>query len=130
MIISAESNSVAPLHGVRVLDLSKVLAGPLCTQYMADMGADVIKVEAEGKGDDTRSWPPFHDGDGTVFLSCNRNKRSVGLDLKSKEGLQIVHRLVRTSDVVVESFGPGVAERLGVDWTTLSRINPRIVYCR
>jgi crotonobetainyl-CoA:carnitine CoA-transferase CaiB-like acyl-CoA transferase len=128
--MSADRARAEPLQGIRVLDLSKVLAGPLCTQYMADMGADVIKVEAHGKGDDTRSWPPFHDGDGTVFLSCNRNKRSIALDLKSARGQEVVRRLVRKADVVVESFGPGVAEKLGVDWATLSKINPQLVYCR
>lgn len=128
--MKTDTERVTPLQGVRVLDLSKVLAGPLCTQYMADMGADVIKVEASGKGDDTRSWPPFHDGDGTVFLSCNRNKRSIALDLKSARGREVVQRLVRKADVVVESFGPGVAEKLGVDWAALSQINPRLVHCR
>ena len=118
-----------PLEGIRVLDLSKVLAGPLCAQYLADMGADVIKVEALEKGDDTRGWPPFQHEAGAVFLSCNRNKRSIALDLKSPRDLEVVHRLVRRSDVVIESFGPGVAEKLGVDWATLSRLNPRLVCC-
>ncbi|CFN74150.1 CoA-transferase family III protein [Bordetella pertussis H918] len=118
-----------PLGGVRVLDLSKVLAGPLCTQYMADMGADVIKVEAAGQGDDTRGWPPFQDGQAAVFLSCNRNKRSIALDLKSAHGRAVVQRLAAWADVVVHSFGPGVAQKLGVDWEALSEINPRLVYC-
>ena len=117
-----------PLAGVRVLDFTKVLAGPLCTQYLGDMGADVVKIEPCGAGDDTRKWPPFADGTGTIFLSVNRNKRSVALDLKSEEGRAIIRKLVVEADVVVESFGPGVAERLGIDYTTLSRINPKIVY--
>ncbi|CPO06613.1 acyl-CoA transferase [Bordetella pertussis] len=129
--MAAASSSVppTPLGGVRVLDLSKVLAGPLCTQYMADMGADVIKVEAAGQGDDTRGWPPFQDGQAAVFLSCNRNKRSIALDLKSAHGRAVVQRLAAWADVVVHSFGPGVAQKLGVDWEALSEINPRLVYC-
>ncbi|CFM93634.1 acyl-CoA transferase [Bordetella pertussis] len=129
--MAAVSSSVppTPLGGVRVLDLSKVLAGPLCTQYMADMGADVIKVEAAGQGDDTRGWPPFQDGQAAVFLSCNRNKRSIALDLKSAHGRAVVQRLAAWADVVVHSFGPGVAQKLGVDWEALSEINPRLVHC-
>lgn len=129
--MAAVSSSVppTPLGGVRVLDLPKVLAGPLCTQYMADMGADVIKVEAAGQGDDTRGWPPFQDGQAAVFLSCNRNKRSIALDLKSAHGRAVVQRLAAWADVVVHSFGPGVAQKLGVDWEALSEINPRLVYC-
>ncbi|MGE0798417.1 MAG: CaiB/BaiF CoA transferase family protein [Lautropia sp.] len=119
----------APLRGVRVLDFSKVLAGPLCTQYLADMGADVIKVEPLGGGDDTRYWPPFDQGRGTIFLSVNRNKRSIALDLKSARGQAVCHRLAATADVVVESFGPGVAERLQVDHAIMARVNPRLVCC-
>lgn len=96
---------------------------------MADMGADVIKVEAAGQGDDTRGWPPFQDGQAAVFLSCNRNKRSIALDLKSAHGRAVVQRLAAWADVVVHSFGPGVAQKLGVDWEALSEINPRLVYC-
>jgi crotonobetainyl-CoA:carnitine CoA-transferase CaiB-like acyl-CoA transferase len=120
---------ITPLAGTRVLDFSKVLAGPLCTQYLGDMGADVIKVEALEHGDDTRRWPPFAGDDGTIFLSVNRNKRSLAIDLKSAAGRAVVHRLVANADVVIESFGPGVAARLGVDFATLEAINPRIIYC-
>ena len=81
-----------PLQGLRVLDFTKVLAGPLCTQMLADLGAEVIKVEPIGAGDDTRSWPPFEHGEGTIFLAVNRNKRSLALDLKTPEGLAIAHR--------------------------------------
>jgi crotonobetainyl-CoA:carnitine CoA-transferase CaiB-like acyl-CoA transferase len=119
----------APLEGVRVLDLSKVLAGPQCAQYLGELGADVIKVEPIGTGDDTRHWPPFQDGTGTVFVSANRNKRSIALDLKSAEGRAICHRLAAKADVVIESFGPGVAARLGVDADTLCALNPRLVHC-
>lgn len=118
-----------PLEGIRVLDFSKVLAGPQCAQYLGELGADVIKVEPIGSGDDTRHWPPFDDGTGAVFLSANRNKRSLALDLKSAEGRAICHRLAARADVVIESFGPGVAARLGVDHATLSALNPRLVHC-
>ncbi|HSW16074.1 MAG TPA: CoA transferase [Ramlibacter sp.] len=125
----SKTDSFAPLTGVRVLDFSKVLAGPLCTQYLADLGADVVKVEHVEGGDDTRHWPPFVDGTGSVFLSANRNKRSIALDLKSDEGRLVCHRLAASADVVVESFGPGVAERLQVDAATLEAHNPRLVHC-
>lgn len=121
------------LAGMRVLDFSKVLAGPTCTQYLADMGADVIKIEPPGAGDDTRGFPPFasQDGyaDGTIFLSANRNKRSISVDLKRVEGRALVHRLVESADIVIESFGPGVAKRLEVDSETLSVLNPRLIHC-
>jgi crotonobetainyl-CoA:carnitine CoA-transferase CaiB-like acyl-CoA transferase len=122
-------NGFAPLQGVRVLDFSKILAGPLCTQYLADLGAEVIKVEPLGAGDDTRHWPPFEGGVGTVFLSVNRNKSSLAIDLKSPAGLEACKRLAAVSDVAVESFSPGVAERLGVGYDALKEVNPRLVYC-
>ncbi len=126
--------SSTPLNGLKVLDLSKVLAGPLCAQYLGDMGADVIKVESVADGDETRHWPPFRTGQageetGTVFLSANRNKRSLALDLRSTGGRAIVHRLARWADVAIESFGPGAAARLGVDAATLRGLNPRLVHC-
>jgi crotonobetainyl-CoA:carnitine CoA-transferase CaiB-like acyl-CoA transferase len=117
------------LGGIRVLDLTKVLAGPLCTQYLGDMGADIIKVEPCHIGDDTRRWPPFSGETGAVFLSCNRNKRSVAVDLKSPEGRAIVHKLAAGADVVIESYGTGVVERLGIDYATLRALNPRLIYC-
>ncbi|MGD9941784.1 MAG: CaiB/BaiF CoA transferase family protein [Burkholderiaceae bacterium] len=122
-------NRFAPLHGIRVLDFSKVLAGPLCTQYLGEMGADVIKIEATDGGDDSRRWPPFEGDDGTVFVSVNRNKRSLALDLKQPAGREICHRLARSADIVVESFGPGVAARLGVDEGSLRPGNPGLIYC-
>lgn len=124
-----------PLSGLKVLDLSKVLAGPLCAQYLGDMGADVIKVEARGTGDDTRSWPPFRCTDtgdtqvGTVFMSANRNKRSIKLDLKKEEAQRAVQALAMQSDIIIESFGPGVARKLGIDASTLRSLNKRIIYC-
>lgn len=122
-------NAPLPLAGLRVVDLSKVLAGPLCTQYLSDLGADVVKVEPVEQGDDTRSWPPFADGEGTIFLAVNRNKRSIALDLKSADGLAICQRLLKDADVVIESFGPGVAERLGVGYEAVRALKPDVVYC-
>ncbi len=122
-------NRFAPLTGVQVLDFSKVLAGPLCTQYLSDMGAQVTKIEPNGSGDDTRRWPPFEGGEGTVFMSANGSKRSVALDLKSPQGLEICQKLAAQADVVVESFGPGVAGRLGIDYDSLKVLNPRLIYC-
>ena len=116
-----------PLAGVRVLDFSKILAGPLCTQYLADLGADVIKVEPL-KGDDTRGWPPFSDGVGAIFTAVNRNKRGIAVDLKTSEGLAIAHELARDADIVVESFGPGAADRLGIGWERLHALNSRLIY--
>jgi len=119
-----------PLDGVRVLDLSKVLAGPLCAQYLGDLGAEVIKVEAVGQGDETRGWPPFRSpGLGTVFLSANRNKRSIAINMKSEKGRELVHDLARSADVAIESFGTGVAERLAIDANSLRALNDRLVHC-
>lgn len=121
---------VQPLAGVRVADFSKVLAGPLCTQYLADMGADVIKIEPVRTGDDTRGWPPFAEqGMGAVFLSANRGKRSIALDLKTDAGRAAAHRIVAQCDVAIESFGTGVVERLSIDEPTLRGIAPDLVYC-
>src|SRR6476659_2309694 len=118
-----------PLAGVRVLDFTKILAGPLCTQYLADLGADVIKVEPPS-GDDTRSWPPFGDGAGAIFTAVNRNKRGISLDLRKSAGVTIAHELARQADIVVESFGPGVADRLGIGWEKLSSLDSRLIYAR
>jgi len=119
-----------PLDGVRVLDLSKVLAGPLCAQYLGDLGAEVIKVEAVGQGDETRGWPPFPaPGLGTVFLSANRNKRSIAINMKSEKGRSLVHELAKSADVAIESFGTGVAERLAIDADSLRALNDRLIHC-
>ncbi|WP_454644624.1 CaiB/BaiF CoA transferase family protein [Bradyrhizobium liaoningense] len=119
-----------PLEGIKVLDLSKVLAGPLCAQYLGDLGAEVIKVEAVGQGDETRGWPPFPaPGLGTVFLSANRNKRSIAINMKSDQGRKLVHELAKGADVAIESFGTGVAERLGIDAASLCALNDRLVHC-
>ncbi|HXG16660.1 MAG TPA: CaiB/BaiF CoA-transferase family protein [Calidithermus sp.] len=118
-----------PLTGVRVLDLTRVLAGPFCTQTLADMGAEVIKIEEPGKGDDTRRWPPFVGGEATYFLSVNRGKQSVTVNLKAAEGVDLVRRLAARSDVLVENFRPGTMDRLGLGYRALRRVNPRLVYC-
>ena len=120
----------APLAGVRVLDLSRILAGPLCTMMLADLGADVIKVERPVEGDDTRHWgPPFAGDDAAYFLSLNRNKRSVAVDLGSAEGVEVVHRLVTDADVLIENFRPGLMGRFGLGLDTLRAANPRLVTC-
>lgn len=131
---STSNEPELPLAGIRVVDFSKVLAGPLCSQYLGDMGADIIKVEPLQGGDDSRQWPPFRDGTdgsraGTPYLSANRNKRSIALDLKSAAGQTVMRRMVTGADVVIESFGPGVAARLGVDSATLRALHPELIHC-
>ena len=121
------SASARPLTGVRVLDFSRVLAGPYCTALLADLGADVIKVEPPA-GDDYRHVGPFVDGESALFLSVNRGKRSIALDLGRPADLAIAQALAARSDVVVENFRPGVADRLAIGWKDLSRINPKLVY--
>ncbi len=117
------------LQGIRVLDLSKVLAGPLCGQYLGELGADVVKVEPIGVGDDTRAWLPQEHGQSATFLSVNHNKRSIAVDLKTPEGQQIVQTLAAGADIVLQGFGGGTAARLGVDHASLSARNPRLIYC-
>ncbi|MGB3389995.1 MAG: CoA transferase [Pseudaminobacter sp.] len=116
-----------PLTGIRVLDFSRVLAGPYCTALLADLGADVIKVEPPA-GDDYRHVGPFIEGESALFLAINRGKRSIALDLTRPDDLAIVQALAAKSDVVVENFRPGVADKLGIGWKQLSAINPRLVY--
>ena len=118
-----------PLEDITVLDLSRVLVGPFCSMMLADMGADVIKVEEPGVGDETRSWgPPFVAGEATYFLSINRNKRSITVNLRSEAGREIIHRLADGADIVLENFRPGVAKKLLVDYDTLKGRNPRLIY--
>ncbi|WP_333905280.1 CaiB/BaiF CoA-transferase family protein [Delftia acidovorans] len=143
-----ETPSPSPIHNtatqtagalghLRVLDLSRVLAGPWCTQNLADMGADVIKIEKPGEGDDTRHWGPpfFPDGQGNpsdnavYFAACNRNKRSVTVDMATAEGQQLIRELAMQSDVVVENFKTGGLKRYGLDYASLSALNPRLIYC-
>jgi crotonobetainyl-CoA:carnitine CoA-transferase CaiB-like acyl-CoA transferase len=125
------NESVAgPLSGIRVIDLSQVMAGPFCTMLLADMGADVVKVEAPESGDPSRRMDPITpSGESGAFLSVNRNKRSVAIDLKTESGLDVLRQLVEEADLFVENFRPGVTRRLGVDYESLSQSNPRLVYC-
>ena len=121
---------MAPLDGITVLDLTRVLSGPYCTMLLADMGARVIKVEQPHKGDDTRAWgPPFLEGESAYFLSINRNKESVTLDFKHREGRALLEQLLGRADVLVENFRPGTLTRLGLDYETLSKDYPRLIYC-
>ena len=119
-----------PLDGVRVLDLSRILAGPYCSMMLADLGADVVKVERPGGGDPTRSWgPPFVEGESTYFLSTNRGKRSICIDLQDPEGVGLVRRLAERADIVIENFLPGAADRLGLGFDALRESRPSLVYC-
>jgi crotonobetainyl-CoA:carnitine CoA-transferase CaiB-like acyl-CoA transferase len=112
-----------------VLDLTRVLAGPFCSMILGDMGAEVIKIEEPGKGDDTRRWPPFVGGEATYFMAVNRNKHSVTVNLKAPAGLALLKRLAARSDVILENFRPGTMERLGLGYRALARLNRRLVYC-
>jgi crotonobetainyl-CoA:carnitine CoA-transferase CaiB-like acyl-CoA transferase len=119
-----------PLDNIVVLDISRILAGPYCTMMLGDLGAEVIKVERPGAGDDTRTWgPPFAGGESAYYLSLNRNKRSLTLNLAHPEGQKIGQELACRSDILVENFAPGVAEKLGLGWDELRRTNPRLIYC-
>jgi len=117
------------LDGIRVLDLTGFMAGPYGSMMLADLGAEVIKVERTGTGDDARAIPPFVEGESSYFISLNRNKKSLTLNLKTDEGKKIIYDLIRHSDVFLENFQPGTTKKLGVDYETVSKINPRIVYC-
>ena len=134
---SKERGAMGALTGVRVLDLSRVLAGPWCSQVLADLGADVVKVERIGRGDDTRAWgPPYMknaDGKNTqetsYYQSSNRNKRSVAVDIATEKGQEIVRALAAESDVLLENFKAGSLKKYGLDYDSLSSLNPRLVYC-
>jgi formyl-CoA transferase len=118
------------LQGLRVLDLSRILAGPVCTMMLGDLGAEVIKVERPGSGDDTRTWgPPFSGGESAYYLCCNRNKKSITIDLGQDQGRELVRELAKVSDVVVENFKPGLMQRFGLDYESLRELNPRLIYC-
>ena len=119
-----------PLSGVTVLDFSRVVAGPYCTMLLGDDGADVVKIERPGQGDDTRQWgPPFVGGESAYYLAINRNKRSVAIDLQHPEGQALALDLAARADVVVENFRVGTMERLGLGYATLAERNPRLIYC-
>ena len=117
------------LDGIKVLDLSRVLAGPNCAAFLADMGAEVIKIESTDGGDESRTWVPRKEGESAAFLVLNRNKRGVCLDLKTEDGREVLRRMVRDADVLVENFRAGMMKKLGLGYEDLSRINPRLVYC-
>jgi crotonobetainyl-CoA:carnitine CoA-transferase CaiB-like acyl-CoA transferase len=118
-----------PLSGLKVVDFTRVLAGPLCTMLLGDMGAEVWKIEDPRHGDDTRAWAPFVEGWSTYFLSVNRNKKSVAVDLKSAEGAALVRELVKGADVLVENFRPGTLARLGLGPDEARALNERLIYC-
>lgn len=123
-----ESDWGGPLEGVRVLDLTRVLAGPYATQSLGDLGAEILKIEPPA-GDDTRRFPPFAGGESHYFLALNRNKKSVVIDLKREEGKELLRRLAARCDVLIENYRPGVMDRLGLGYEVLSAVNPRLVYC-
>lgn len=118
-----------PLSGIKVVDMTRVLAGPFCTMTLADLGADVIKIERPGSGDDSRAFGPHQHGESAYFMSINRGKKSLTLDLKAEKGREILLKLVSQADVLVENFKPGVMKKLGLDYDTLSKHNPRLIYC-
>ena len=118
-----------PLEGIRIVDLTQFFPGPYCTMLLADLGAEVVKVERKDFGDYARRIPPFIRGEGAGFLGVNRNKRSITLNLKTEKGREVFYKLVEKADVVVEGFRPGVADRLGVGYEDVRKINPRIIYC-
>ena len=119
-----------PLDGILVTDLTQNVAGPFCTQILGDMGAEVIKIERPGKGDDSRAWaPPFWGGESATFMGFNRNKKSLALDLKQDAGLEILKRLISRSDIFVQSLRAGVIDEMGLDYPRAHALNPRLVYC-
>ena len=118
------------LEGIRVLDFTRVIAGPLCSQVLGDMGAEILKVEEPLRGDDTRGWgPPFQNGESAYFFCANRNKKSVTVNLRDPRGHAIIKALATRSDVVLENFTPGTMAKLGLDWDDLRAANPRLIYC-
>jgi len=119
-----------PLDDLFIVDLSRILSGPVCTMLLADMGAQVVKVEPPPLGDDSRQWgPPFIGGISTYFLSINRNKKSLGLNLKMDDGRRVLWKLIERADVLIENFRPGVLDKLGFGYNAVAKVNPRTVYC-
>ncbi|GAB1455666.1 CaiB/BaiF CoA-transferase family protein [Spirochaetota bacterium] len=117
-----------PLEGIKVLDLTRVLAGPFCTMILSDLGAEIIKVEVPGTGDDSRSFGPFKNGQSLYFVNVNRGKQSVAINLKTAEGKKLLVNLAKECDVIVENFRPGTMEKLGLGWETLKKANPKLIY--
>lgn len=122
------TNKKRPLAGIKVLDLTRVYSGPYCTMMLADLGADVIKIEKQVDGDDTRTFMPVKEGESGYFTYLNRNKKSIALNLKEDEGIEIIKELAKKSDIVVENFSPGVVSRLGIGYEDLKQVNPKIIY--
>jgi crotonobetainyl-CoA:carnitine CoA-transferase CaiB-like acyl-CoA transferase len=120
---------MTPLDGIRVVDLTRVVAGPFCTMMLGDMGAEVLKVEEPEHGDDTRGWAPFVDGQGSFFLALNRSKKSIAINLKMPEGASALRRLLPSADVLVENFRPGSLAQLGFGFADVAALNPRLIYC-
>lgn len=117
-----------PLEGLVVLDMTRVLAGPFAAMMFADMGAEVIKIERPNSGDDTRAYPPFQAGESAYFMSLNRGKKSVTLNLKHERGKEILKSLAKKSDILIENFKPGTMEKLGLGYEDLRKVNPRLIY--
>ncbi len=126
---SNDPNWTGPLKGIRVLDFTRVLAGPAASLALADLGAEVIKIEPPGSGDETRTFPPFRDGESHYYISVNRGKKSIVVDLKSVEGVKLVTELAAECDILVENYRPGVMDRLGLGYEALSSVNPGLIYC-
>ncbi len=126
-----QQSAPPPLDGIRVVDLTRILAGPYCTMLLGDLGAEVIKIEIPGRGDDTRQWgPPFAEGgESAYFLATNRNKRSLTLNLKSERGQEILRQLIRQGDVLVENFRVGTLQGWGLDYEALQALHPGLIYC-
>ena len=126
---TATPDWAGPLSGIRVLDFSRVLAGPAASMALADLGAEIIKVEPPGSGDDTRTFPPFSDGHSVYFLGINRGKKSIVIDLKSPDGVALARELAAKCDILIENYRPGVMDRLGLGYEMLSAANPGLIYC-
>ena len=125
-----EPKNTGCLAGIRILDLSRILAGPFCTQLLGDLGAEVIKIEQPGKGDDTRQWgPPWFHGESAYYLSCNRNKKNVTINLQTEAGRGLIQQLAKYCDVLVENFKVGAMAKWGLGYSSLREINPRLIYC-
>ena len=120
---------VRPLESIIILDLSRALAGPYCSMMLADMGAEIIKIEMPGRGDDSRSWgPPFVEGESAYFMSVNRNKKSITLNLKSEKSKEIIEKLIKKADIIIENFRPGTMDKLGLSYENVAELNPEIIY--
>lgn len=126
---SQSTSWAGPLQGIRVLDFTRVLAGPTASLALADLGAEVLKVEPPGSGDDTRTFPPFRDGESHYFISGNRGKKSIVIDLKHEAGVALARDLATKCDILIENYRPGVMDRLGLGYASLSAIHPRLIYC-